>query len=187
MKEPMTNADVGCTIASVSASGIILHPVFAIPRPLPHATIPHIDMTPEQQGVADANQIFYAALSARDSGAMAEVWFPADWAECVHPGSTALRGWDAMRDSWRGVFEGGAAIAVTPGDVRVRIVGDVAWVSCIERIARRRGRRDPQLACAGHQPLRASRRPMAPRRASRIAGALRAAAGCLVPELGELT
>jgi uncharacterized protein (TIGR02246 family) len=96
-------------------------------------------MTPEQQGVADANHIFYAALSGRDLGAMAEVWFPADWAECVHPGSSALRGWEAIRESWRGVFEGDAAITITPGDVRVRIVGDVAWVSCVERIAAAEG------------------------------------------------
>ena len=104
-----------------------------------HATIPHIDMTPEQQGVADANDIFYRALSGRDLSGMGEVWFPADWAECVHPGGAALLGWDAIRDSWRGVFEGNATVTVIPGDVRVRIVGDVAWVSCVERIAAAEG------------------------------------------------
>jgi uncharacterized protein (TIGR02246 family) len=96
-------------------------------------------MTAEQQGVADANLTFYRALSERDLTAMAEVWFPADWAECVHPAGAALRGWDAIRESWREVFEGGAAVIVTPGDVRVRIVGDVAWVSCVERIAAAEG------------------------------------------------
>ena len=100
-----------------------------------HATIPQFAMTPEQQGVADATHTFYRALSDRDLSAMAEIWFPADWAECVHPGGTALRGWDAIRESWRGVFEGDATITITPGDVRVRIVGDVAWASCVERIA----------------------------------------------------
>jgi uncharacterized protein (TIGR02246 family) len=92
-------------------------------------------MTPEQQGVADANQSFYRALSDCDLAAMADIWFPADWTECVHPGGTAIRGWDPIRESWRGVFEGDARITVIPGDVRVRIVGDVAWASCIERIA----------------------------------------------------
>jgi uncharacterized protein (TIGR02246 family) len=66
---------------------------------------------------------------------MAALWFPADWAECVHPGGSALIGWDDIRDSWRQVFGGTAALSVTPGNVRIRIVGDVAWVSCIERIA----------------------------------------------------
>jgi uncharacterized protein (TIGR02246 family) len=96
-------------------------------------------MTPEQQGVAIANQAFYRALSERDVDAMIETWFPADWAECVHPGGAALLGWDAIRDSWRQVFEGPASVTVIPADVRVRIVGDVAWVSCVERIAAAEG------------------------------------------------
>jgi uncharacterized protein (TIGR02246 family) len=100
---------------------------------------PQIPMTPEQQGVADANDVFYRALSERDLTVMAEVWFPADWAECVHPGSTAIRGWDAVRESWRSVFGADATVTVTPGDVRVRIVGDVAWASCVERIAAAEG------------------------------------------------
>jgi len=96
-------------------------------------------MTAEQQGVADANDIFYRALTERDLSAMADVWFPAEWAECVHPGAAALLGWDAIRESWRGIFQGDATITVTPGEVRVRIVGDVAWVSCVERIAAAEG------------------------------------------------
>jgi len=96
-------------------------------------------MTPEQQSVDDANQVFYRALSDRDLSVMGDIWFPADWAECVHPGGTALRGWDTIRDSWRAVFDGNATLTVTPADVRVRIVGDVAWVSCVERIAAAEG------------------------------------------------
>jgi uncharacterized protein (TIGR02246 family) len=91
-------------------------------------------MTADQQSVSDANDFFYRALSDRDLPAMATVWFPADWAECVHPGGAALVGWDAIRDSWRRVLEGSATLTVTPADVRIRIVGDVAWVSCVERI-----------------------------------------------------
>jgi uncharacterized protein (TIGR02246 family) len=92
-------------------------------------------MTAEQQSVSDANDDFYRALSDRDLVAMATVWFPADWAECVHPGGAALIGWDAIHDSWRRVLEGGGTLNVTPANVRIRIVGDVAWVSCVERIA----------------------------------------------------
>ncbi len=96
-------------------------------------------MTPEQQAVVDANETFYRALSDRDLSGMGEVWFRADWTECVHPGGAALRGWDAIRDSWHGVFQGDATVMVIPGDVCVRIVGDVAWVSCVERIAAAQG------------------------------------------------
>ena len=90
-------------------------------------------MTPDQQGDLQANTAFYDALSQSDLAAMSEVWFPADWTECVHPGWHAVRGWDSVRDSWRLIFEG-ARVSVSASDERVRIVGDVAWVSCLERI-----------------------------------------------------
>jgi len=92
-------------------------------------------LTPEQQAVADANDAFYMALTNSDLDAMEEVWFPADWTECVHPGWTALRGWEAVRESWRLIFESPTRIVVSASEVRVRIVGDVAWVSCLERMA----------------------------------------------------
>jgi uncharacterized protein (TIGR02246 family) len=92
-------------------------------------------MSPDQHAVAEVNDAFYAALSGGDLRAMDEIWFPADWTECVHPGWTALRGWQAVRDGWRLIFEGPSRVTVSPTDVRVRIVGDVAWVSCVERIA----------------------------------------------------
>ena len=92
-------------------------------------------MTLDQQAVAEANAAFYAALTNGDLDAMGDVWFPADWTECVHPGWTALRGWDAVRESWRLIFAGPTQVAVSASEVRVRIVGDVAWVSCLERIA----------------------------------------------------
>lgn len=91
-------------------------------------------MTPDQRAVMESNAAFYAALSAGDLAAMEDVWFPADWAECVHPGWNVVRGWDAVRDSWRLIFES-ARVDVSTSDARVRIIGDVAWVSCLERIA----------------------------------------------------
>ena len=92
-------------------------------------------MTPEQLAVVEANESFYKAVSAGDLTAMDELWFPAEWTECVHPGWTSLRGWDAVRDSWRLIFEGESRVAINITEVRVRILGDVAWVSCLERIA----------------------------------------------------
>jgi uncharacterized protein (TIGR02246 family) len=92
-------------------------------------------MTQDQVAVAEANDAFYAALSSADLAAMSEVWFPADWAECVHPGWAALRGWETIRDAWRTIFENGSPVTVSTSDVRVRLLGDVAWVSCLERIS----------------------------------------------------
>jgi uncharacterized protein (TIGR02246 family) len=92
-------------------------------------------MTPDQVAVAEANEAFYRALSSADLEGMGGLWFPADWAECVHPGGVVLRGWDAIRESWRLIFENGTSLVVSVTDVRVRMLGDVAWVSCLERVA----------------------------------------------------
>ena len=92
-------------------------------------------MTEDHAAVAEANDAFYAALSAADITAMSDVWFPADWAECVHPGWTSLRGWEAIREGWRTIFDNGVPVMVSTSEVRVRLLGDVAWVSCVERIA----------------------------------------------------
>jgi uncharacterized protein (TIGR02246 family) len=92
-------------------------------------------MTPDQVAVAEANDVFYRALSNGDLESMGELWFPADWAECVHPGGVVLRGWDAIRESWRLIFGNGTSLAVSITEVRVRMLGDVAWVSCLERVA----------------------------------------------------
>jgi uncharacterized protein (TIGR02246 family) len=92
-------------------------------------------MTPDQIAVAEANETFYRALSNADLAAMDDLWFPADWVECVHPGGAGLRGWELVRDSWQQILGNGARVAVSPSEVRVRLLGDVAWVSCLERIA----------------------------------------------------
>ena len=92
-------------------------------------------MTPEQQAVAAANEAFYDALTNRDLPGMERLWFPADWAECVHPGGVALRGWDEVRDSWALLFTGDSTVMVAATDVKVHLIGDVAWVSCTERMA----------------------------------------------------
>ena len=93
-------------------------------------------MTPEQLAVADTNEAFYRAISQRDLPAIAELWFPAEWAECTHPGAMAVRGWDAIYDSWQKIFEfQPLGVAISTSEVRVRLIGDVAWVSCLERVA----------------------------------------------------
>ena len=92
-------------------------------------------MTPEQEAVVAVNEAFYSALTNRDLPAMERVWFPADWVECVHPGGIALRGWDTVRESWALLFNAGHTVMVAATEVDVRLIGDVAWVSCTERAA----------------------------------------------------
>jgi ketosteroid isomerase-like protein len=88
-----------------------------------------------EQAVLEANEAFYLALSRQDLDAMDAVWLPTEWVECIHPGWSILRGWAAIRDSWESIFRSPARLTAEVDDVRVRVAGDVAWVSCTERIA----------------------------------------------------
>jgi ketosteroid isomerase-like protein len=110
---------------------------------------PRMMLTAEQQAVADANEAFYDALTRRDLTAMERLWFPADWVECIHPGLASIRGWDAVRESWAMLFGAAGSLLVAATDVHVGLIGDVAWVSCAERIATRSdGRMASSLAHA---------------------------------------
>lgn len=92
-------------------------------------------ITDDQQRVAEANAAFYDALTNRDLVAMERLWFPADWVECVHPGMGPLRGFEAVHESWALLFAAAGSLMVAPTNVQVRLVGDVAWVGCEERIS----------------------------------------------------
>jgi uncharacterized protein (TIGR02246 family) len=94
-------------------------------------------MTPDQQRVAEANAAFYEALTNRDLAAMERLWFRADWVECVHPGMVSVRGWDEVRVSWTELFAAAGSLMVGAVNAHVRLVGDVAWVTCDERIMTR--------------------------------------------------
>ena len=90
---------------------------------------------PEEHAVAAVNEQFYAALSSRELSRMEAVWLPVDWAECVHPGWTPLHGWTQIRESWCAIFRSPTRTLVQPTDVHVRVLGDIAWVSCLERVS----------------------------------------------------
>ncbi|UPK37824.1 nuclear transport factor 2 family protein [Bradyrhizobium sp. 186] len=57
--------------------------------------------TPEVEGVNAANQVFIAAISARDISAMDKVWAHEPYATFVGPLSTTIVvGWDGIRKAW---------------------------------------------------------------------------------------
>lgn len=84
--------------------------------------------------VLAVNQAFYDAHEARDLTAMAAVWEQTDRAVCIHPGWPILRGWAAVGDSWRRIFEGPGRNQFIVTNEAVAIDGDVAWVTCDENL-----------------------------------------------------
>jgi ketosteroid isomerase-like protein len=88
----------------------------------------------QQQAVLTVNNNFYTALSLADFALMERLWLASPDAVCVHPGWPALHGWDAIRDSWRQIFENQGPLRVWPSEVQVRFYGHTAEVACLENI-----------------------------------------------------
>jgi len=87
-----------------------------------------------EEEVLEANRRFYLALTNLDLAAMGTVWLEEPWIQCVHPGWPMLHGWDDVMESWKRIFDNTAEQRVTPDDVSLRLLGELAWVACLERI-----------------------------------------------------
>ncbi len=88
----------------------------------------------DRDAVLAANAAYYRAFRAGDARAMEDVWADED-VTCVHPGWPLLEGREAVMKSWRRILENPAQDAVTRGEERVVVTGDVARVHCEERVA----------------------------------------------------
>ena len=77
---------------------------------------------------------FYTALSLADLSLMQRLWVDSPDAVCLHPGWPALHGWEAIRDSWRGIFENQGVVHIWPTAVQARLYGQTAEVTCLENI-----------------------------------------------------
>ena len=84
--------------------------------------------------VEEANARFYRAFEALDLAAMDAVWAHAEYVKCVHPGWPLLTGWEAVRESWRVIFENTAEMRFTIGDVEAKVTASLGWVTCTENI-----------------------------------------------------
>ncbi|HEX6420087.1 MAG TPA: nuclear transport factor 2 family protein [Acidimicrobiales bacterium] len=88
----------------------------------------------EVDAVRDANHAYYAAFEARDLDAMSDVWDHSDDVVCTHPGWKTLHGWGAVAGSWYALFGGPQHLQFILTDERVRVAGDVAWVTVDENL-----------------------------------------------------
>jgi ketosteroid isomerase-like protein len=94
-----------------------------------------------------ANERFYQALNESNLDRMEEIWSHTMAARCIHPGWDILIGWTAIRESWQSIFSAGGDLSVEAAEVEVNIVGEVAWVQCLEQI-RNTGDAGDQLSVA---------------------------------------
>ena len=91
-------------------------------------------MSDDVAEVEQANARFYQAFETLDLARMDRVWAHDEHVKCVHPGWPILIGWEAVRASWATIFENTGEMRFTLSDVRARVSGELAWVTCTENI-----------------------------------------------------
>lgn len=84
--------------------------------------------------IGAANQSFYDAHELGDISAMAAIWEHSDRVVCVHPGWPILRGWDAVLQSWAGIFRGSGTGQFILTNESISVKEDTAWVSVDENL-----------------------------------------------------
>jgi ketosteroid isomerase-like protein len=85
--------------------------------------------------VLRVNERFYEALQSGRLDLMEELWVKEQRAKCIHPGWPMLFGWEAIKQSWKNIFDSGGPTKIRISNVTVEISGDLAWVTCIEHIS----------------------------------------------------
>jgi len=88
----------------------------------------------DEEAVRAANRRFYEAFSARDVEALDELLARRAPSACIHPGWPPLVGRDEVLASWQGILGGGHAPAISFSDETVHVLGDTAFVVCIEHL-----------------------------------------------------
>jgi len=89
----------------------------------------------DEQDVLAANEAFYRAVETLDLTQIGASWWHDDWVQCLHPGWPLVRGWEEVLQSWAGIFRSTTQLSVSISRPLVRVLGDAAWVSCIEQVA----------------------------------------------------
>lgn len=82
----------------------------------------------------ELNQAFYRAFAGRDAEQMAALWAKAAPVCCIHPGWPPLFGRDAVLEGWRRILQNPGQPPVEMLAPRVTLWGDVALVTCFERV-----------------------------------------------------
>jgi ketosteroid isomerase-like protein len=91
-------------------------------------------ITSPESVVLAANQAFYDAFARADADAMARLWAREHLVACIHPGWIALHGREAVVGSWRAILGSVEPPRVSASDASAIIIGDAAFVTCVEHI-----------------------------------------------------
>lgn len=78
---------------------------------------------------------FYAAFAQRDIAAMRQLWLPADYTVCVHPGGPLLMGNAEILQSWSEILSNSSKPDITYREIQRLVSGKLA-VHTVEELIR---------------------------------------------------
>lgn len=84
--------------------------------------------------VFQVNTRFYDAVTGSDLEEMESLWCQSGEERCIHPGWDVLMGWESISDSWSAIFSSTPGLRIRPRGVEVVVLGEMAWVHCLEEI-----------------------------------------------------
>lgn len=88
----------------------------------------------ETNAVLAANVAFYRAFETLEMQEMEKVWLRASYIKCIHPGWPLLCGWGPVMTSWERIFANTFSMRFALTDVRVEVLGSLAWVVLMENL-----------------------------------------------------
>ena len=92
----------------------------------------------EMDAVKQANDAFYAALSARNVPAIQKVWSADADIQNIGPRSRAADiGWEAQKKSYESTLDAFPELKVSMPEPRIKVNGSTAWVSGLEQAQRK--------------------------------------------------
>ncbi len=95
----------------------------------------------EQEAVLAANHSFYRAFEKRDLEAMSAIWSQGVASLCIHPGRHALKGWDAIHQSWEQIFRATDYLEIETEILGIDCHPPLAYVVLVEKVLQVAGRR----------------------------------------------
>jgi ketosteroid isomerase-like protein len=95
----------------------------------------NVQPTSDVEDVNAASQIFIAAITARDIGAMDKIWAHESYATFMGPLSTTIVvGWHGVRKAWEMRFSQFDRVTISVAESHVRTNGNAAWAFGIEKV-----------------------------------------------------
>lgn len=89
----------------------------------------------DREAILFANEAFYQSFRDRNMDAMEDLWSEREDITCIHPGWPLLAKRSEVLQSWLSILANPDAPAVQCDHASVRQAGDMAYVTCYERIA----------------------------------------------------